>query len=241
MSRLHAEPSSAALLHARLRGNAGSLAIDVAFEIRKSWTALFGPSGAGKSTVLRALCGLALRSEQHVVMNDADLTRVPPHRRRIAMVSQDTALFPHMTALENVLFGLRVSEDLPRSERASEAHRLLACFHAGDTASKYPRMLSGGEQQRVALARAIASSPRVLLLDEAFTGLHTHLRTELVDEIKLWQRDTGVPVISVTHDVAEALACADEVLRIADGRIVAQGKPQDVLADERATLLHHLG
>ena len=102
-------------------------------------------------------------------------------------------------------------------------------------------MLSGGEQQRVALARAIASSPRVLLLDEAFTGLHTHLRTELVDEIKRWQRDTGVPVISVTHDVAEALACADEVVRLADGCVVTQGRPQDVLADERIALLRQLG
>ena len=157
------------------------------------------------------------------------------------MVAQHTALFPHMTAIENVLFALKTRDGAPHSERVAAARRLLRRFHTRDAAGKYPRMLSGGEQQRVALARAIASSPHLLLLDEAFTGLQTHLRAELVDEVKAWQRASGVPVVSVTHDVAEALACADDVLRIADGRIVGQGVPQDVLADERAALLRQLG
>ena len=241
MSASSAEHAKTALLQTRLRGVAGSLTIDISFELRASWTVLFGPSGAGKSTVLRALCGLKALPEQQVIFTGVELTRIPSHRRRIAMVSQQTALFPHMTAAENVLFALKTREDLPRSESASEVRRLLGRFHAGDAAGKYPRMLSGGEQQRVALARAVASSPRLLLLDEAFTGLQTPLRTELVDEVKAWQSEGGVPVISVTHDVAEALGCADEVLRIADGRIVAQGRPHEVLAAERAALLRQLG
>ena len=240
MSALPADPSSRALVEARLRGSAGSLALDLAFELHSAWTVLFGPSGAGKSTILRALCGLTGLREQQVLLNGLSLTNVPCHRRRIAMVSQNTALFPHMTALQNVLFALRSRDDLSRSEKLTEARSLLDRFHAAEDAGKYPRMLSGGEQQRVALARAIASSPRLLLLDEAFSGLQTHLRTELMDEVKQWQRDSGLPVISVTHDLAEALGSGDEVIRIADGRIIAQGSPEIVLADERAALLREV-
>ena len=240
MSGLPAERSTVPLLRARLRGTAGSLTVDAAFELRVPWTVLFGPSGAGKSTVLRALCGLTLLTEQHVVLNGVDLSRKPSHQRQIAMVAQQTALFPHLTAMQNVLFGWKARDDRSRRERATEVRHLLARFHAADAADKYPRMLSGGEQQRVALARAVASSPRVLLLDEAFTGLQSDLRTELVSELKQWQRETRVPVLSVTHDVSEALSYADEVLRMVDGRIVAQGRPEDVLAGERDALLRQM-
>ena len=228
------------VLQARLFGRAGSLALDMDFETRCSWTVLFGLSGAGKSTVLRATCGLTSLPEQQIVLDGIDLTRQPSHRRRIAMVAQHTALFPHMTARENVLFSLNARGELPRDQRSAHADRLLAQFHAGGVAGKTPRELSGGEQQRVAIARALASSPRLLLLDEAFTGLQSHLRADLVEEVKQWQRTSDVPVLSVTHDVAEALACADEVLRIANGRIIAQGRPGNVLADERDALLRQL-
>lgn len=241
MTGFEGEAARPRLLQARVRGHAGSLAIDLAFELRSPWTVLFGPSGAGKSTVLRALCGLTKLPQQQVELGGVDLTRTPPHRRRIAMVAQGAALFPHKTAMDNVLFSLNARGDLPSGERVAEAGRLLRRFHAGEVAGQYPRTLSGGEQQRVALARAVASSPRLLLLDEAFTGLQSHLRSELVYEVKQWQRESGVPILSVTHDVAEALACADEVLRIAEGQVVAQGDARDVLHDERTVLLDQLG
>ena len=240
MSELRPVPPRQVLIEARLRGHAGSLPVKFAFELCSSWTVLFGPSGAGKSTVLRALCGLSDLQEQHVVLQEANLTGVPAHRRRIAMVSQNTALFPHMTALENILFSIRVRGGFSRTDGAAEARRVLERFHVSDAAEKSPARLSGGERQRVALARAVASRPRLLLLDEAFTGLQTDLRTELVEEVKGWQRDTGVPVISVTHDVAEALGSADEVVKIDQGRTIAQGRPEDVLANERETLLQQL-
>ena len=240
MSMPPAQAAEDALLQATLGGRAGSLALELAFELRSSWTVLFGPSGAGKSTVLRALCGLTTLPNQRVVLQGDDLSRTPAHRRRIALVGQQTALFPHMTALDNVVFGLAACADGSRSQRAAQAQGLLERFHAADAAGKYPRALSGGEQQRIALARAVASAPRLLLLDEAFTGLQTELRMDLVDEVKQWQRETGTPVFSVTHDVAEALASADEVLRMDGGRIVAKGTPQDVLAEERTALMRSL-
>ncbi len=229
------------LLQAQLKGVAGSLLLDVALDVQASWTVLFGPSGAGKSTVLRALCGLTAVREQHVVLAGSDLTRMPAHRRRIAMVAQQPALFPHLTAQENVVFALLARADVSRRERAAEALRLLRRFRAEGAATKYPGSLSGGELQRVALARAIAPEPRLLLLDEAFSGLQTELRAELVDEIRRWQAGSGVPVLSVTHDVGEALACAEEVLRMSNGRIVRRGLPLDVLAEELASLREQLG
>ncbi len=218
-------------LQARLCGRAGAVVLDVSFALTKPWTVLFGASGAGKSTIVRTLAGTSSLADESITVEGRDMAGIPTHRRGIALVAQQPALFPHLTALENVAFAAP-------SREAARDH--LRTFRADAVADRYPTSISGGEQQRVALARAVASSPRLLLLDEAFTGLGLAMRTEMIGEMKAWQRSSCVPVLSVTHDVAEAFACADEVLRLENGRITAQGPPAQVLDQERNSLLNQL-
>ncbi len=228
-------------LTACLRGAAGTLQMDVSFALAVPWTVLFGPSGAGKSTALHGLCGLTQLKTQRVVCDGADLSRKPAEARRFALVTQRPSLFPHLSAKENVLFSLRARNDMPRSERDEETGRLLRLFHAESLAEKYPRALSGGEQQRVVLARAVASRPRLLLLDEALTGLERGSREEIIQELRAWTEASGMAILSVTHDVMEAMECADAVSRIEDGRIVEQGSAAAVLAAERRMLMERFG
>ncbi len=236
MSGVTGELPGEPFLTACLQGMAGTLQVNAAFALRARWTVLFGPSGAGKSTLLHALCGLTRLPSQQVVCDGIDLARTAPQARRFAMVTQRPSLFPHLSAKSNVLFSLHARNDVPRGERDGEANRLLRLFHAEAFAAKHPISLSGGEQQRVALARAVASRPRLLLLDEALTGLERGLREEIIAELRAWTRSSGMAVLSVTHDVVEAMECADDVLRIEDGKIVRQGPPSKVLAAERALL-----
>ena len=208
--------------------------------LRERWTVLFGPSGAGKSTVLHGLCGLISLPRQHVVCDGIDLSRVEPHRRRLALITQHPSLFPHISAWDNVLFSLRARNDMPRREYADEAKRLLHLFHGERLARKFPHDLSGGEQQRVALARAVASRPRLLLLDEALSGLQRELRSEVILRLREWTQASGMGILSVTHDVVEAVECADVVLRMEDGRVSEEGTAAKVLAGERADSLRRL-
>ena len=224
-------------LAARFKGRLGKLAVESSFSLTQRWTVLFGPSGAGKSTLLHALCGLTSLHEQRVICDDTDLTSTPVHLRRFALVTQQPTLLPHLSARENVLFSLASRKDVQSHRRTIEANRLLEKFHASAFADKRPRVLSGGEQQRVALARAAASRPRLLLLDEALTGLSQDLRAEIVSELKSWIADTGMSILSVTHDVGEVLEYGQEVLRMGNGRIIQQGEPMQILAAERTALL----
>jgi len=190
---------------------------------------LLGPSGCGKTTVLRAIAGFerVLRGEIRlngvVVSNTA--THVPPERRRIGMVFQDHALFPHLRVAENIGFGLR---GMSEGERAARVAELLTTVGLGRLARKYPHELSGGQQQRVALARALAPRPKLLLLDEPFSNLDVDLRERLSLEVRDILKRSGTTAVLVTHDQHEAFAMADEIGVMREGRIEQWARPYDL-------------
>jgi iron(III) transport system ATP-binding protein len=192
-------------------------------------TAILGPSGAGKSTLLRVMAGLEDLDSGEIAGSGQLLTNgqviVPPEKRSVGLVFQDFALFPHLTALGNVMFGLRSGSAASRREIAMD--RLVA-VQMDDRADAYPHTLSGGEQQRVALARALAPEPEIVLLDEAFSGLDAHLRSELRDMAVRELKRSGAAVLVVTHDAEEALYMADELALMVDGAIIQSGTPSDV-------------
>jgi len=191
---------------------------------------LLGPSGCGKTTLLRVIAGFYAPDIGRVFFGDADVTGRPPHRRRCGMVFQNYALWPHMTVLENVAFGLAV-RGMGRAERRRRATDVLATVHMADFARRKPTQLSGGQQQRVALARALAIDPDYLLLDEPLSNLDAALRLQMRDEIRRTQRATGVTSVYVTHDQDEALSMADRLAVVRDGRIEALGAPRDLYLD----------
>jgi molybdate transport system ATP-binding protein len=191
-----------------------------------------GRSGSGKSTVLSVLAGLAVPDRGTIKLGDEvwlDRDRgicIPVHHRRLAYVFQGLALFPHMSAIHNVTYGMR---ETPRAERASKAQALLDRVGVGHLAKRRPRTFSGGEAQRVALARALACSPKLVLLDEPFSALDRELRAQLVGLVRELAPELGVPVVHVTHSIAEARLLADRVIQLDAGRVIAEGKPDDVL------------
>ncbi|MEU3354573.1 ABC transporter ATP-binding protein [Streptomyces sp. NPDC037389] len=184
---------------------------------------VLGPSGCGKSTLLRIVAGFHPATRGHVVLRgrvlDDGRTRVPAEHRRIGYVPQDGALFPHLTIAANVGFGL------PRTGRRERVREMLDLIGLGGLADRHPHQLSGGQQQRVALARALAPRPQLLLLDEPFAALDAALRAELRAEVAATLRRAGATAILVTHDVDEALAFADTIAVIRDGRIAQAGTP----------------
>ena len=188
-------------------------------------TALLGPSGSGKSTLLRAIAGLerldagAVRFEGRIWSGDQ--THLPPEDRRCGVVFQDYALFPHLSALDNVAYGLKG----PKAERRARAHDQLAGVELGHRAGAFPHELSGGEQQRVALARALAPGPDVMLLDEPFSGLDRRLRADLRETSAAALRASDAATLLVTHDAEEALALADRIALMSEGRIIQTGAP----------------
>lgn len=188
---------------------------------------LLGPSGCGKTTTLRIIAGFEVPDGGDVFLEGSDVTRVAPQKRDIGVVFQSYALFPHLTVNENVGFGLkmrrRTSGEIEKAVR--ELLRLVRLDGAGD---RLPRQLSGGQQQRVALARAIAIRPRLLLLDEPLSNLDAKLRDEMRQEIQRVQRATGITTVFVTHDQVEALALADRMAIMNEGRIVQIGTPREV-------------
>lgn len=210
----------------------GEFALDVELECRPGITCIMGPSGSGKSTILAVLAGLAQPDRGRVVLGGdvwldrAKAIEVPVHARCLSYMFQGLALFPHMTALKNVEYGMH---DVPRPERAPRAMALLERVGVAHLAHRRPRTFSGGEAQRVALARAIARRPRLLLLDEPFSALDRDLRGQLVALVRELVSEHGVPLVHVTHSVAEARQLAGQLIRIERGKIVARGKPEDVL------------
>ncbi len=228
-------------LHVQCNANIGSLRIEAGFTTTHPWTVLFGPSGSGKSSLLRLIAGLWQPRESLVVVGANKVTHTPPHQRTIALVAQEPALFPHMDARHNVLYAMTTQHALRqyRGNLYDQADQLLHLLNVWHVATQMPRELSGGEIKRVAIARAIASHPRLLLLDEVFTGMNASLSSQLRDELRTWQRETGTPILSVTHDLPEALE-ADEVIRIEAGRNIAQGSPNVLLSEEKAAMLASL-
>ncbi len=201
-----------------LKANAGKIAC------------LLGPSGCGKTTVLRIAAGVLRPSSGRVFLDSTELAGpnkfVPPERRNIGLVFQDFALFPHMTAQQNVAYGLYA---LDRAQALKVAGLALERVGLGHAMTRFPGSLSGGEQQRVALARAIVPRPQVVLLDEPFSGLDQRLKDSVRDETLALLRETHATAILVTHDPDEALAFADQIHVMQAGRIAQSGSPEQLL------------
>jgi putative spermidine/putrescine transport system ATP-binding protein len=189
--------------------------------------ALLGPSGCGKTTALRALAGLQSIDAGQVLLDGRDITDLPANQRDMGVVFQAYSLFPHLTAHGNVEFGLRL-RGRPAQERRRVVDRLLELVHLGGRGNYYPHQLSGGQQQRVALARALAIEPRVLLLDEPLSALDAKVRAQLRDEIRRVQREVGTTTLFVTHDQDEALAIADRVAVVFNGRLAQIAPPAEL-------------
>jgi molybdate transport system ATP-binding protein len=196
--------------------------LDVEFQAATGVTVIFGPSGAGKSTILQCLAGL-LRPDSgmvsiggETVFDSSRKIDIPAQLRRVGYLFQDLALFPHMTAAENIGFGIRVNGQ----EKVRRVEEMLERFHISRVAAHRPEEISGGERQRVALARALATEPRLLLLDEPFSALDDSLKRGIIADLKQWRDLTGVPALFVTHDRGEAEALGDRMLLLQEGKIV---------------------
>ena len=209
---------------------------------------LLGPSGCGKSTLLRVAAGIERPSSGRILLDGQEVAGpdnfVPPEKRGIGLMFQDFALFPHLSLLDNVAFGLK---SLTRTEAKREARAALERVGLAHYAGEYPHILSGGEQQRVALARAIAPRPSVLLMDEPFSGLDTRLREQMREETLAILHETRATAIVVTHDAEEAMRMGDRVALMRQGRIVQAGKaldlyraPKDILAARTFSELNEL-
>ena len=202
---------------------------DVSLRVRPGQvTCLLGPSGCGKSTTLRLIAGVD-RPDAGRVLADGEVLsdegrHVPPEHRRIGLMFQDFALFPHMTVAENVAFGLNGTA----SEKGHRVTGLLERVRLSGFDQAYPDQLSGGEQQRVALARALAARPRIMLMDEPFSGLDDRLRDGIRDETIDILKDEVTAVVMVTHDPEEAMRMADEIALMRNGRIVQSGAPYNI-------------
>jgi molybdate transport system ATP-binding protein len=211
--------------------------LDVEFTAPSGVTILFGPSGSGKTTCLRAVAGIVTPDEGRISLDErlyfdsSSGINLPIQQRRVGFVFQDYVLFPHLTAEQNVAYGMRVGDQSGKSKtaRRERARELLSLLGIEYAARQYPRELSGGESQRVALARALASDPLIVLLDEPLSALDAKTRTRLLMEIKATQQRTGIPFLYVTHNVAEVVEIGDHVIVLNEGRVIRQGSPREVV------------
>ncbi len=226
-------------LHAELRvSRAGfSLSLDLTLEPGEV-VALLGPNGAGKTTALRALAGL-VASSSRVAHNGSTWDSLPAERRPVGVVFQDYLLFAHMTALDNVAFGLR-ARGTRKAEANAVALRWLDQVGLAEFARAKPRMLSGGQAQRVALARALATSPELLLLDEPLAALDASTRLRVRSELGRHLRDYPGHTLLVTHDPLDAMVLADRLVILENGHVVQQGTPRDVVRQPRTDYVAHL-
>ncbi len=203
---------------------------DVSFEADAgSFLVLLGPSGCGKSTTLRLIAGLERVSSGRILIGGEDVTDLTPAKRRIAMVFQSYALFPHLTVAENILFGLRVRKT-PAVERSRRLDRIASLLGLGALLTRKPSQLSGGQQQRVALGRAIIAETPVCLMDEPLSNLDAQLRAEMRREIRDLQQKLGVTMVYVTHDQSEAMSMADKVILMREGKVEQAAAPDRLYA-----------
>lgn len=214
----------------------GVFNLNVSFVAAGGVTILFGPSGSGKTTTLRAIAGIIKPDhgriavgEQTYFDSDAGLN-ISIQQRRIGYVFQDYALFPHLTAEQNVAYGIKNQTAESRRERARE---LLVAFKVEHVRHRYPQNMSGGEQQRIALARAIASDPSVVLLDEPLSAVDVETRSGLLDEIAAAQARVGIPFVYVTHNAAEAIRLGTQVVLLDKGGVKTMGLPSEILSDKQ--------
>ncbi|MFK7743489.1 MAG: ABC transporter ATP-binding protein [Roseobacter sp.] len=203
---------------------------DVSLRIQRGKvTCLLGPSGCGKSTTLRMIAGVEMQDSGEIYVDGNlicdTLFRIPPERREIGLMFQDFALFPHLSVADNVAFGLKTGT---KAEKRARVEELLERVDLKRFIDGYPHQLSGGEQQRVALARALAPNPKIMLMDEPFSGLDNRLRDGIRDETLTILKEQDTAVLLVTHEPDEAMRMADEIALMRDGRIVQQGAPYNV-------------
>ena len=192
-----------------------------------SLVTLLGPSGCGKTTTLRLVAGLEMLTKGRVLIGDTDVSKLPATQRDVSMVFQSYALFPHMTVLENVAYGLVVSGQ-PKPEAYQAAEEGLKQVGLGGYGARLPSELSGGQQQRVAVARALVLEPQVLLFDEPLSNLDAKLRRRVREEIRELQKSLGLTTIYVTHDQEEALAVSDRIIVMNEAVIAQEGSPRDL-------------
>jgi putative spermidine/putrescine transport system ATP-binding protein len=203
---------------------------DVSLDIASGeFFALLGSSGSGKTTLLMLLAGFDKPTEGRVLMSGTSVSDVPPHRRQIGVVFQNYALFPHMTAAENVAYPLKM-RGVGRAEREARVSAALGLVNLTERGSSYPSQLSGGQQQRVALARALVFGPSLLLMDEPLGALDRRLRDQMQLELKRIQGELGITVIYVTHDQSEAMAMANRIGIMAGGRLLQVADPETIYA-----------
>ncbi len=195
---------------------------------------LLGPSGCGKTTTLRLIAGFERPDEGQILLDDADMAQVPPHKRNVNTVFQNYALFPHLNVFDNVAFGLRY-KDVGKQEIKQKVRDSLALVRLEGMQKRRPSQLSGGQQQRVALARALILNPAVLLLDEPLGALDAKLRKALQLELKALQEEVGITFIYVTHDQEEALTMSDRLAVMSNGRVEQVGTPNEVYEEPRTT------
>jgi putative spermidine/putrescine transport system ATP-binding protein len=200
-------------------------ALSLAVE-KGEFVSLLGPSGCGKTTTLQMIAGFVEATSGSVMLEGRDLLSMKPAQRGLGIVFQSYALFPHLTAAQNVAFGLEMQK-VPRAEREARVAEALKLVGLTQFASRYPRKMSGGQQQRVALARALVIRPRILLLDEPLSNLDAKLREEMQIELRQIQRTVGTTTILVTHDQAEAMALSDRIVVMNAGRVEQIARPHE--------------
>ncbi len=206
-----------------------SIAVNkINFEVKSGQlVTLLGPSGCGKTTTLRMVAGLELPTEGQIIIGDEDVSTVYAAGRSVGMVFQSYALFPHMTVIQNICFGLS-DKSKDKEETLDKAHKALQTVGLKNLDNRYPSELSGGQQQRVAIARSIVTNPKVLLFDEPLSNLDAKLRRQVREDIRDLQKELGVTSIYVTHDQEEALAISDEIIVMKDGEINQKGSPKSL-------------
>ena len=193
----------------------------------REFFSLLGPSGCGKTTTLRMIAGFENPTKGEVIIGGTVMNDVPANRRRIGIVFQNYALFPHLTVFENCAFGLRAVKT-PAAEIKKRVDKVLSVVHLEETADRRPSQLSGGQQQRVAIARSLAIEPQILLFDEPLSNLDAKLRVEMRGELVRLQRELGITAVYVTHDQEEALAISDRIAVLNEGRLEQAGEPWEL-------------
>jgi molybdate transport system ATP-binding protein len=218
-------------LYVELKKKVGSFALDVSWEMADELAVLFGYSGAGKSITLQMIAGLmqpdagVVRCGEKVLFDNFKDINLPPQKRSFGYVFQNLALFPHMTAYENIRYGARGMSSDECRKRAAE---IIGAFRIEGVIDQMPSKLSGGQQQRVAFARALIRKPDVLLLDEPFSALDNPLRVEMRQFLKDVRNTFNIPIVLVTHDIIEAYTMADTIIVYSNGRVVQTGSPSDI-------------
>ncbi|MGB7189443.1 MAG: ATP-binding cassette domain-containing protein [Acidobacteriaceae bacterium] len=228
------------ILKARIEHRRGDFTLRADFALRAQWTVLFGASGAGKTTLLRILAGLAqpqagsIQLRGNPLLDTSRNLALPPRQRKIGFVLQQAALFPHLTARENIAFGLH---PWTRAAREARIEELLRLFEIEALAPRKPRQLSGGERQRIAVAQALAPRPELLLLDEPFNALDAPSRAAIIEKL----RAAAVPVLYVSHDLADAWQINAHAILLESGKIITEGETRIILAPQRQQILNQLG